>query len=89
MVRHPLLLLHRLHLPYPMFSMGRGYRYIHHLRCWDFSYLIRVALHQNPPASDIPAVDPPPPPPTGRPHRATRPPPCGTRGPIHPRGGRQ
>ncbi|MED6164753.1 hypothetical protein PIB30_093209 [Stylosanthes scabra] len=30
-----------------------------------------------------------PPPPTGRPHRATRPPPCVTGGHIHPRGGRQ
>ncbi|MED6164379.1 hypothetical protein PIB30_089406 [Stylosanthes scabra] len=43
----------------------------------------------DPPASDIPAANPPLPPPTDRPHRATRPPPCGTGGHIDPRGGRQ
>ncbi|MED6178465.1 hypothetical protein PIB30_107870, partial [Stylosanthes scabra] len=42
----------------------------------------------DPPASDTPAANPPLPPPPGRPHRATRPPPCGTGGHIHPCGGR-
>ncbi|MED6162041.1 hypothetical protein PIB30_066580 [Stylosanthes scabra] len=43
----------------------------------------------DPPASDTPAADLPSPPPTDRPHRATRPPPYGIGGHIHPRGGRQ
>ncbi|MED6223020.1 hypothetical protein PIB30_069992 [Stylosanthes scabra] len=43
----------------------------------------------DPPASNTPTADPPPPPPPGRPHRATRPPPCGTGGHIHPRDDRQ
>ncbi|MED6112790.1 hypothetical protein PIB30_064877 [Stylosanthes scabra] len=43
----------------------------------------------DPPALDTPAADPPPPPPPGRPHRATRPPPCGTGGHIDPRSDRQ
>ncbi|MED6123281.1 hypothetical protein PIB30_047616 [Stylosanthes scabra] len=43
----------------------------------------------DPPTSDTPAADPPLPPSPGKPHRTTRPPPCGSGGHIHPHGDRQ